>query len=45
VSGNNGHRWKKVFRSPAVNADCGAPATNEWWLSPIGWITRSALWN
>lgn len=45
VSGNNGNRWKIVYRSPAVNAGCGGPTTNEWWLSPIGWITRSALWN
>jgi hypothetical protein len=45
VSGNNGNRWKIVFRSPAVNAGCGGLTTNEWWLIPIGWITRSALWN
>lgn len=45
VAGNNGNRWKIVFRSPAVNAGCGGLSTNEWWLSPIGWITRSALWN
>lgn len=45
VSGNNGNRWKIVFRSPAVNAGCGGLTTNEWWLLPIGWITRSALWN
>jgi hypothetical protein len=45
VAGNNGNRWKIVFRSPAVNAGCGGLSTNEWWLAPIGWITRSALWN
>lgn len=45
VSGNNGNRWKIVFRSLAVNAGCGGLSTNEWWLIPIGWITRSALWN
>lgn len=45
VSGNNGNRWKIVYRSPAVNAGCGGLTTNEWWLIPIGWITRSALWN
>jgi len=45
VSGNNGNRWKIVYRSPAVNAGCGGVTTNEWWLIPIGWISRSALWN
>lgn len=26
---------------------CGSnhSSTNEWWLTEIGWITRSALWN
>ena len=45
TSGNAGPRWKIVYRSPAVNAGCGGLSTNEWWLTEIGWITRSALWN
>lgn len=45
TSGNAGPRWKIVFRSPAANAGCGGLSTNEWWLTEIGWITRSALWN
>lgn len=45
TSGNNGPRWKIVFRGSAVNAGCGGASTNEWWLTNIGWITRSALWN
>lgn len=45
TSGNAGHRFKIVFRNGNVNAGCGGLSTNEWWLTPIGWITRSALWN
>jgi hypothetical protein len=44
VSGNNGNRYKIVWRGSAVNAGCGGASTNEWWLSLSGWITRSALW-
>jgi hypothetical protein len=42
ITGTGWHRYKVVFRSPDVQAGCGGPTTNQWNLSSLGWVTRSA---